>query len=345
MAGTGAKRRIAVIGAGMAVPPHAQSLLDLADRVEVAGVYTRDPARRDAIAQKFKLPTTDALDPLFADKTIEALVILSPPTTHLELVERAAAAGKHVLLEKPVEVTVERATRLVEAAERGGIMVGLCLQHRFRPNALRLEGLIRDGALGGVAAASVAVRWWRPQSYYDEPGRGTKARDGGGVLLTQAIHSLDLFQSLAGPIVEVTAFAGTSAVHRMETEDLVGAAIRFANGALGTLDATTAAYPGFPERIDIVGTKGTAIMTSGTLEVFWQDGRTEKHVGEGQFGGGANPMAFAHDHHRAVITDFLDALDHQRLPKAHGREALKVHRLIDALLRSSETREPVAIQH
>lgn len=340
-----AKRRIAVIGAGMAVPPHAQSLLDLADRVEVAGVYSRDGARREAFTKKFKLPTTDALDPLFADKTIDALMILTPPTTHLELVERAAQAGKHVLLEKPVEVTAERATKLVEAAERGRITVGLCLQHRFRPNALRLEGLIRDGALGGVAAASVSVRWWRPQSYYDEPGRGTKARDGGGVLLTQAIHSLDLFQSLAGPIVEVTAFAGTSAVHRMETEDVVCAGIRFASGALGTLDATTASYPGFPERLEIVGTKGTALLTGGTLEVFFQDGRTEKHEGERLFGGGADPMAFAHDHHRAVLTDFLDALDQNRPPKISGREALKVHRLIDALLRSSDTRAPVAIRH
>jgi predicted dehydrogenase len=340
-----AKHRIAVIGAGMAIPPHAQSLLDLADRVEVAGVFTRDRARRDQIEQKFKLPTTDALEPLLADKTVDAVLILSPPTTHLELVQRAAAAGKHVLLEKPVEVTAERATQLVVAAEHAGVTLGVVLQHRFRPNALRLEALIRDGALGGVAAASVSVRWWRPQSYYDEPGRGTKARDGGGVLLTQAIHSLDLFQSLAGPIVEVTAFAGTSAVHRMETEDVVGAGIRFASGALGTLDATTASYPGFPERHEIVGTRGTAVLTGGTLEVFWQDGRTEKFEGERMSGGGADPMAFAHDHHRAVLIDFLDALDHKRPPKISGREALKVHRLIDALLRSSMTREPVAIRH
>jgi predicted dehydrogenase len=338
-----AKRRIAVIGAGMAIPPHAQSLVELADRVEVAGVFSRERDKLDRLTARFTLPVTDALAPLLADRSIEAVMLLTPPTTHLELVERAAAAGKHVLLEKPVEITAERAQRLVETAERAGITLGVVLQHRFRPNALRLEALIRDGALGAIVGASASIRWWRPQSYYDEPGRGTKARDGGGVLLTQAIHSLDLFQSLAGPIVEVTAFTGTSAIHRMETEDTVCAGVRFATGALGTIDATTASYPGFPERLELIGTRGTAVLNGGALELYWQGGRTESFEGERLLGGGADPMAFSHAHHRAVLSDFLDALDDGRAPKVSGREALKVHRLIDALLRSGETRQPVAI--
>ena len=339
------RRRIAVIGAGMAIPPHADSLLELAERVEVAGVFSRERDKLDRLAARFPFPVTDALAPLLADRSIEALLVLTPPSTHLELVERAAAAGKHVLLEKPVEVTAPRAERLVETAERAGITLGIVLQHRFRPNSLKLEALIRGGALGEIAAASAAIRWWRPQSYYDEPGRGTKARDGGGVLLTQAIHSLDLFQSLAGPIAEVTGFAGTSALHRMETEDIVCAGIRFANGALGTIDATTASHPGFPERLELVGTRGTAVLNGGVLELYWQDGRTESFAGERLLGGGADPMAFSHAHHCAVLRDFLDALDDQRPPKVSGREALEVHRLIDALLRSSETRQPVAITH
>jgi UDP-N-acetyl-2-amino-2-deoxyglucuronate dehydrogenase len=337
------KRRIAVIGAGMALPPHADSLLELVERVEVAGVFSRERDRLDRLVARYAFPVTDALEPLLADRSIDAVMILTPPTTHLELVERAAAAGKHVLLEKPVEVTATRAERLVEIAERAGITLGIVLQHRFRPNSLKLEALVRSGALGEIAAASASIRWWRPQSYYDEPGRGTKARDGGGVLLTQAIHSLDLFQSLAGPIAEATGFAGTSALHRMETEDIVCAGIRFANGALGTIDATTASHPGFPERLELVGTRGTAILNGGVLELYWQDGRTETFAGERLLGGGADPMAFSHAHHCAVLRDFLDALDEQRPPKISGREALKVHRLIDALLRSSEIRQPVAI--
>jgi len=344
MVGTPRKRRLAVIGAGMAIPPHARSLRELADRVEVAAVFSRERDKLDKVAAQFGFPVTDALAPLLADPTIEAVMVLTPPSTHLEVVERAAAAGKHVLLEKPVEVTLERARRLVETAERAGITLGVVLQHRFRPNALKLEALIRSGALGAIAAASAAIRWWRPQSYYDEPGRGTKARDGGGVLLTQAIHSLDTFQNLAGSIREVTGFAATSALHRMETEDIVCAGVRFANGALGTIDATTASHPGFPERLELVGTRATAVLNGGELELYWQDGRTERFEGERLMGGGADPMAFSHAHHRAVLTDFLDALDQARAPKVSGREALGVHRLIDALLRSSEIRAPVALE-
>jgi predicted dehydrogenase len=220
----------------------------------------------------------------------------------------------------------------------------MMLQHRFREASLVLKQRIDEGALGRIAAASVAVRWWRPQSYYDEPGRGTLARDGGGVLLTQAIHTLDLFLSLAGPVGEVAAFAGTTPLHRMETEDLVGAALRFRNGALGTLDATTASYPGFPERIEIVGERATAIHAAGGLEIFYQDGRRESAGGAQATGGGADPMAFSHEAHRAAITDFLDAIDEKREPRISGHVALEVHRLIDALLESSREGRAVAVR-
>jgi predicted dehydrogenase len=189
----------------------------------------------------------------------------------------------------------------------------------------------------------VSVRWWRPQSYYDEPGRGTLARDGGGVLLTQAIHTLDLALSLLPAVVEVTAYTATSALHRMETEDSAAGAARLANGALVALDATTASYPGFPERIEIIGTRGTAVLTAGLLDVYHADGRRET-AGEAQAtGGGADPMAFTHDAHRAVHVEFLDALDARRPPVNSGRSALAAHRVIDALLASSRQRVPIAI--
>jgi UDP-N-acetyl-2-amino-2-deoxyglucuronate dehydrogenase len=129
----------------------------------------------------------------------------------------------------------------------------------------------------------------------------------------------------------------------METEDIVGAGLRFANGAIGTLDATTASYPGFPERIEIVGGKATAVLTGGALDIFYQDGRREQIAGSEATGGGADPMAFSHEAHRAAITDFLDAIDHGRAPRVSGAAALAVHRLIDALLRSGRERRAVAV--
>ena len=286
-----------------------------------------------------------SLDPILEDRSIGAVAVLTPPNTHLEIVARLARAGKHVLLEKPLDVSTARAEQLVAACRDARVTLGVVLQHRFKPAAERLAAILRDRALGEIVNCSTAIRLWRPQSYYDEPGRGTRARDGGGVLLTQGIHTLDLMLSLAGPIVEASGFARTTPVHRMETEDLVCAAVRFASGAVGVIDATTAAYPGAPERIELIGTLGSASLIGTALEVHYCDGRREQLAADASPGGtGADPMAFPHDYHLGVWRDFLDALDQGRPPRIAGSEALKVHRLIDALLESGVAGGKVAVR-
>lgn len=338
------KLGFAIVGLGMAVTPHARSFLDLADRVAVRHAFSPSAARRAAFAAKFPFPLADRLEAILDDPAVDAVSVLTPPNTHLEIVERCARAGKHVLLEKPLETTLERARAVVAACRREGVTLGVTLQHRFRPAALRLDALLRDGALGELAGVGASMRLWRPQSYYDEPGRGTRARDGGGVLLTQGIHTLDLMLSLAGMPAEVFAYAATSAVHRMETEDLVAGAMRYANGALGVIDATTAAYPGSPERIELIGRAGTAVLAGTALDVQWHDGRRERAESEAGGGGtGADPMAFPNDWHRGVLADFVDAVRRRREPRVGGAEALKVHCLIDALLRSAAARRPMPV--
>jgi UDP-N-acetyl-2-amino-2-deoxyglucuronate dehydrogenase len=340
-----ARHRIALVGLGMAVTPHAKSLVDLADRVEIAYAFSPSAERRAAFAAKFPVPLADSLDTILADPSVDMVAVLTPPNTHQEIVERCAAAGKHVLLEKPLEISTARAQAMVTACREAGVTLAIMLQHRFRPSGVKLREMIAGGALGGVVGCSTFIRLWRPQSYYDEPGRGTKARDGGGVLLTQGIHTLDLMLSLVGSVSEVAAFATTTPVHRMETEDMVCAAVKFANGALGVIDATTAAYPGFPERIEVIGEKATAIVAGPQLTVYNKatgdvlEIKTEDAAG----GTGADPMAFPHDYHRGLIADFLDAVDHKREPAVSGAEALKVHRLIDALIESGSTGRPVQI--
>ena len=278
------------------------------------------------------------------DPTITAAAVLTPPNTHLEIVETLARAGKHILLEKPLDVSTALAERLVGACREAGVTLGVVLQHRFKPAAERLAAILRSEELGRIVKCSTTIPVWRPQSYYDEPGRGTRARDGGGVLLTQGIHTLDLMLSLAGPIVEVCGYARTTPVHRMETEDLVSAAVRFASGAIGVIDATTTAYPGSAERIDLVGTKGTASLAGAALTVAWHDGRREEIVADASAGGtGADPMAFPHDYHLGVWRDFLDAIEQRRAPRISGEEALKVHRLIDALLAAGDSDGKVAV--
>ena len=178
----------------MAVTPHAKSLLDLKGRARVAYAFSPSKERREKFARSFSFPLCDRLETILEDRSVDAVLILTPPNTHLELVQRCAAAGKHILLEKPLEITLERSERLVQAARN--VTLGIVLQHRFRPAAEKLHQLV--GRLGELVSASAAIPNWRPQSYYDQPGRGTKARDGGGVLLTQGIHTLDLLTWFAG---------------------------------------------------------------------------------------------------------------------------------------------------
>jgi UDP-N-acetyl-2-amino-2-deoxyglucuronate dehydrogenase len=333
------KTRVALIGAGMASAPHLASLRDLQSKVEVAWLAGRTPQRIGEAARQ--LPgarTTTSLDDVLADRELDAALVLTPPNTHLEIVSRLAAAGKHVLLEKPLEVDSAQAARVVDVCREAGVRLGVMLQHRVRPAAVAMMELVAGRSLGEMTCASLDMRWWRPQSYYDEPGRGTRARDGGGVLLTQGIHTLDVFLCIVGAPSELVAFAHTSAAHRMECEDVVVAALRYANGAPATLNATVTAYPGFPERIDYCGTLGTATLMGGQLDVRYLDGRTHT-IGVAQvLGAGADPMAFPHDAHRIVIDDFLDAIENDREPRISGASVLLVHRFIDALLESAATR-------
>ncbi len=325
--------KIGIVGLGMAVMPHAKSLLDHKSRVSVAYAYSPTRERRAKFAERFDFPLTDRLEAIVDDRSIDAVLILAPPNTHLELVERFAAAGKHILLEKPLEITLARAEPLVSLCK--AVTLGVVLQHRFRPAATKLHDIVASGRLGRLVSASASIPNWRPQSYYDQPGRGTKARDGGGVLLTQGIHTLDLLCWYAGETSEVKSLWTTTPVHRMETEDLACAALRFSSGALGTVHATTAAYPGFPERIELIGTKGTALLEGTSLRAQFLDGTSEELKTEAGGGGtGADPMAFPHDWHRDLLADFLDAVEQRRAPRSSGEETLKVHRLIDRILRS-----------
>jgi UDP-N-acetyl-2-amino-2-deoxyglucuronate dehydrogenase len=340
-----ARHRVALVGLGMAVTPHAKSLIDLGERVEVVHAMSPSAARRAAFAARFPFSTTGDLAAILEDRGIGAVAVLTPPNTHLEIATKLAQAGKHILLEKPLDVSTARAERLVAACADVGVTLGVVLQHRFKPAAERLAAILKAGDLGEIVNCSTSMRLWRPQSYYDEPGRGTRARDGGGVLMTQGIHTLDLMLSLAGPIVEASSYVRTTSVHRMETEDLVCAAVRFASGAVGVIDATTAAYPGGPERIELIGSRGTASLVGTALSVRFHDSGGEDLAADASPGGtGADPMAFPHDYHLGVWRDFLDAIDAKRPPRVSGAEALEVHRLIDALLAAGATGQTVAVR-
>lgn len=336
--------RLAVIGTGLGSGPHFKSLHDLASEVELVWVHARDAARLAAAQLPHGTLRTTRLEDILEDASVQAVLVLTPPNTHLDLVRRLAHAGKHVLVEKPLEVDLAPAQALVEVCESQGVRLSVMLQHRLRPASTRLRDLLKTGELGPLVSASASVRWWRPQSYYDEPGRGTLARDGGGVLMTQAIHTLDLLLSYTGLPARVMGLASTSPVHSMEGEDCACALLHYANGAMATLQATTAAYPGFPERIELNGTLGSASLEAGVLQVAFMNGQTLSVGGRQDSGGGADPMAFDHAAHRVVLKDFIDAIRQGREPAVSGRSALAVQRVIEAIMASARSGLPVLLQ-
>lgn len=323
---------MAIIGVANGFPPHARSFVDLKDRVRVVWAVARTTARLQPVADEFGFPVTTDLAAALADPAVHAVLILTPANTHLEMVEAALAAGKHVLCEKPLEVTMARAEALVAAGRRSGKRLGVVFQQRFRTGNMRLKQLLTDGALGEIQAAWLTVPWWRPQTYYDEPGRGVLARDGGGVLITQAIHQIDLFRWLVGISSVQASQLSTTKVHKMETEDYASALIRLGNGAPGTIVATTAAYPGSAGEIKIIGTRGSATLEGGSLSVAWHDGRRETFEDKGGSGSGVLHMSFAHDAHRDLIGDFLDAIEQDRDTKIPGEEGLETQRIIQSIV-------------
>jgi UDP-N-acetyl-2-amino-2-deoxyglucuronate dehydrogenase len=320
---------MAIVGLGRAARAHLASLERLSHRVEIAACFSPSALRRGAFAQVHAHRVVDDLDDILADPKIDTVLVLTPPKTHLDLVRRCASSGKHVLLEKPVDVSLDRAKLVVGTMSDAGLRLGVVLQQRFRASVMQLRPLLAAGELGELVSASATMRWWRGPEYYAEAGRGTSARDGGGVLLTQAIHTLDLLLLLGGPIAEVTAMTGTSPRRAIDTEDMAAAAVRFRNGAVGSIDVTTTAFPGFDERIELVCEGATAVLSGQHLAVHFRDGRRVE-APEG-------PLPSRVAAHQALIEAFLDALDAGRDPEPSGRDALAVHGLIDAMLTSART--------
>ena len=241
--------KLAVIGLGMASTPHMAALKQLSPRVEVGGVYARNADHRVAISAKWGWQAYESIEAICNDPNIDGAIVITPPNARMEIVKKLAKAGKHILMEKSVERNLTNAHKIVEICEQANVSLGIVLQHRFRAGAIALTELVRSGKLGRIHLVRVVLPWSREQSYYDQLGRGSYEVDGGGVLITQAIHIIDLMLSLTGPVKEVMALSGTSVFHNMEAEDFANAGLIFTNGALGSITATTASFPGGAEKI------------------------------------------------------------------------------------------------
>lgn len=245
-------KTFALVGLGLALAPHMASLADLQSRARLAYAVARSPERRAAFEATYGVTATDDLDAVLGDPSVDAVFLLTPPDSHRDLGARILSAGKHLLIEKPAGLVTDDARFLADRARASGLLAAPVLQHRFRPAVRAVAEIISSGLPGRLCGVHCLIPWWRPQSYYDEPGRGSYARDGGGVMLTQAIHTLDVLRALCGGARITAAHAVTSHLHRMEAEDMVCALATFGpEAAPGTIMATTAGYPGMPETMTL----------------------------------------------------------------------------------------------
>ncbi len=331
---------VALIGAGMIAKTHVAALSEAQNDIALKAIVSRNPDKARYLADFYDAEApefTSDLAAVAADPDITVAIVATPPSVRKDIIQVLAQAGTHILLEKPVGRSPQEALEVVEICERAGVTLGVLFQHRMRAPSLAAAEQIKTGALGKLGLVEIDVPLWREQSYYDELGRGTYARDGGGVMITNAIHSIDLALSLAGPVTSVQAMTATTALHDMEAEDFAIAGLRFACGASGSFVASTAMYPHRTEIIRLHFEKASLKINKDALEISWRNGETDI-VAQDTAPRKVNPLLGGkHEWHQAVIEDFTNAVRHGTKPMVTGREALISHRLIAAIERSSRT--------
>jgi UDP-N-acetyl-2-amino-2-deoxyglucuronate dehydrogenase len=334
-------RGFGIIGVGTIGAVHAEAIALLPDaRLTAVTDVAAGPAEAFAAARGCAAEPT--LDALLARPDVDVVCVCVPSGLHAEVGVRAARAGKHVAVEKPLDVTLEAADRLLAAVREAGVSLTVMSQHRFNPGVAGLKRMIDSGALGRPLLGEAVTKWYRTQAYYDSSAwRGTRALDG-GALLNQGIHYADLLLWCLGPASEVTAVTVTQA-HDIEAEDTALAIVRFASGAVGTLSATTAAYPGFPQRLEITGTEGTATVEDGRLVRAALRSGDAGPAPATTAGAAADPGALDVGLHAAQLADLLAAVDEGRPPAVTGDAGRETLALVLAVYESARAGHPVRL--
>jgi predicted dehydrogenase len=332
---------------------HARALAEVPNARLVA-LVSRHPGNAETVAQAAGGDPdiyTD-LGQALRRPDVDAVIVTTPSGAHLEPAQAAARAGKHVVVEKPLEITLERCDRLIDECERNKVQLCTIFPSRFGEANRELKKAVDAGRFGRVTIGETACKWWRPQSYYDQGGwKGTKALDGGGALMNQAIHNVDLLAWIMGPVARVCAFTATLAHERIEVEDTAVACLQFAQGALGVIQATTSVHPGLPKTIAIHGDRGTVVIEQEDI-LRWdfsnqtpEDSRIKDQFAKkvGASGGASDPSAISHVGHARQLADFVTALQSGRSPLVDGCEGRKSVAIIQAIYRAAATGKTVEV--
>ena len=334
-----------IIGAGMIARYHAQAIAATPGSHLVA-MTRHDPARRRETEAEFDVPCEPSLDALLARPDVDVVTICTPSGQHAAQTVAAARAGKHVLVEKPMALSLADAEAMIQACRAAGVTLGVAFQRRTSPTYQTLHAAMQAGELGRPVLAVVTIPYVRSQSYYDSAAwRGTWALDGGGPLMNQGIHLVDVLVWLMGDVVEVAAHDATL-THAIEVEDTLTASLRFANGALGVIAATTSAAPGFPHRLEVYGDRG-GVQTEGDTITRWDDERGSRIAPSGATVGaeaGASPTGIGVEGHTRLVGDLVAAIREGREPLVSGVEGRRSLALTLAVYEAAGTGRPVPVR-
>ncbi|GGZ15834.1 oxidoreductase [Echinicola pacifica] len=328
---------IGIVGTGAIARQHAKAIHDLPN-AQLVAVCSSDAQRASAAEQDFGVKAYHEMSEFLNHPHLDMIIVCTASGHHMEPSIAAAQAGIHVLIEKPIEISTERAKMIVESCEDNSVKLGVIFQNRLNEGFQTLLSELEKGSLGRLLMGNAHINWFRKKEYYtSSPWKGTLKGDGGGAFINQGIHTIDLLLAIMGAPRSVFGKVKTT-LHPIEGEDIGAAVVEFDNGAMGNITASTALYPGYPERLEIFGSEGSAILEGGKLIAFHSK-ISSLNIGyssaESQKGT-SDPMAIGHLLHQEQISEFLSAIENNTVPKIDGREGMKSLRLIEAIYESSK---------
>jgi UDP-N-acetyl-2-amino-2-deoxyglucuronate dehydrogenase len=344
----------AIVGCGMIARFHAKALADVPGTA-LRAVVSRSKANAEKMIQELggACDASTDLQAVLKRSDIDVVIVTTPSGAHLEPAVAAAEAGKHVVVEKPLEITTQRCDRIIDACDKNHVKLCTIFPSRFGDANVELKKAVTAERFGRITLGETTCKWWRPQSYYDEGGwKGTQSLDGGGALMNQAIHNVDLLLWMMGPATHVFGFTAMLAHERIEVEDSAVAALRFQSGALGVVQATTSVWPGLPKTIAVHGDKGSVVIEQDDLLLWKFESETARDdelrqrfaVKTGASGGSSNPAAISHQGHARQLTDFVQAISSGRQPLVDGREGRRAVELILAIYEANRSGRVVELR-
>jgi UDP-N-acetyl-2-amino-2-deoxyglucuronate dehydrogenase len=335
--------RVGMIGTGAISHKHAQVYKNIGYELTVCTDIFESAGRK--FASQYGAEFVSTYEEVCRHPKVDFVDVCTFPDFRMQPIEICVQTGKHVQVQKPISTNLATAAQMIEAAKQGGILLGVVSQHRFDDASLFLSKAIAAGRLGKLIQCDCYVKWYRSAEYYSRPIKGSWETEGGGALINQAIHQLDILRWLAGPVQEVYGAWQLGALHKIESEDVVNAVVKYANGATGVLQASTAMWPGYPERTEFHGTKGTAVITGDKLTTWdvIDDSGEPAPVDKNVASGASDPMAISLEPFERQFRDFGDAIKNRRRPLVAGEEGFQALELVDAVYRSCRSGKPVRL--